>query len=225
MHEYMSIRWSCSLEYLWNPEVTDVLKLWTYNRKFALHPLILTPHSLHFLSENKETKRLEYNLLSDEMNHLRVPLLGLFWCAPRIRHTFWPGSWPALPGAKPSGWTLLPVLEGPDSSTPPAAVGTLPTHTGRCPARRTKSLFLWSSHNMLPQQNRRHNTLLCMTLAIVKIWFAVILIPVRGCGLVEWSLTLSIWSCASSTDRDCSSLSQPHNLVSTACRGKIKMLV
>lgn len=40
--------------YLWHPKVTDVLKVRTEDGQLTLHPLILAPHSLHFLEKKKK---------------------------------------------------------------------------------------------------------------------------------------------------------------------------
>lgn len=111
---------------------------------------------------------------------------------PAIHRTFWPGWWPAPPGAKPSGSVLLPGPWALGFSSLPAVVWTHLMHNERCPAR--KSLSYWQ----------------------------ICVYTKPSAELVGWLRTLSICNWASSTDRDCSSLSHPHNLVNTAWRGQIK---
>lgn len=87
------------------------------------------------------------------------PLFILIHCplayyAPMIHHTFWPGLWPAPPGAKPSGSVLLPGPWAPGFSTPPAAVWTPLMHNGHCPATGEKAFILKTvCHCYLPRKS------------------------------------------------------------------------
>lgn len=132
-------------KYLWHSKVTDVLKVWTDNRQFTLQSLILTPYPLHFLI--KKIRGFVNNKKKPTIIFSVWPLFILVHCplayyAPMIHHTFWPGLWPAPPGAKPSGSVLLPGPWAPGFSTPPAAVWTPLMHNGHCPATGEKAFIL-----------------------------------------------------------------------------------
>lgn len=95
------------------------------------------------------------------------PFLGywpLAYYTPMTHHTFWPGLWPAPPGAKPSGSVLLPEPSAPDFSTPPAAVWTPLKHSGHCPATGTfffsvlflkqSAMAIWPKSQITAMENR-----------------------------------------------------------------------
>lgn len=84
------------------------------------------------------------------------PLFILVHCplayyAPMIHHTFWPGLWPAPPGAKPSGSVLLLGPWVPGFSTPPAAVWTPLMHNGHCPATGEKTFIIFIAIAICPE--------------------------------------------------------------------------
>lgn len=194
------------LKYLRPPEITDVLKVWTDYGQFTLHSLVLAPHPLHFL--NKWIRALWVLTIIHNL-HTHTHTYPLFdyqcttnQCTPVIRRTFWPGLWQVPPGARPSGSELPRGPWAPSSSSPPAAVWTSLMHSGRCPAKEENETVIKAS-----ELNTIYVDNLCNRPSASDVLL-----------LRRWP-TLSICSWASSTDKDCSSLSHPHNLVNTAWGG------